>query len=170
MQTQNIPPSKNPSKNLKSLPKPQKSKKTGSVSQKTLDTTPLAPPRTLESYDRFMDLMAQFHGGSLKGEDFQMQMRLRIMSDLEIIYQTAKAEGNMPIALKVKELQGKDMGMFQTPLHKGQHKAPVSVKPLSHMSLEELRILLQSSCDELGVDMDALLEDTKGLLKRIKKS
>ena len=116
-----------------------------------------------------MDLMAQFHCGSLKGEDFQMQMRLRIMSDLEIIYQTAKAEGNMPIALKVKELQGKDMGMFQAPLDKDKNKTSTAVKSLSQMSMEELRILLESSCDELGVDMEALLEDTKGLLQRIKK-
>lgn len=118
----------------------------------------------LNAYSRFMDLLSKMNNPDAEIEQIQDEIRNQIMIDLEQMYNNAKELGNMGAALKAKELQGKDLGMFG--LSKKQTLKGIPVKPLSKMSLEELHYILSTSCEEVGIDMEALLEDSKFYLKK----
>ncbi len=64
----------------------------------------------------------------------------KIIQDLEEIYQLLIADGNLTLALKAKELQGRQLEMIQ----KGESKSdPKTTRPLKDMELEKLIALAQ---------------------------
>ena len=111
-------------------------------------------------YSGFIDLLKQFNEGEQKSvpEEVKTAIRQQIMYDLENIYLQAKALGHLPCALKAKELQGKHFGMFG--LEKQNSNQGIPVKPLTKMSLEDLRYIISSTCDELGLEDSSYLDES----------
>lgn len=69
------------------------------------------------------------------------QTRQKIFAQLDQIYQAALEEGRYACAIKVLELQGKELGLF-TDKVKMQ-----SLRDLTELSLEELQVLIKPTAE-----------------------
>ena len=117
-----------------------------------IDTPQLPVPLDTKVYTRFVDLL-QKRGHSEKASE---ELALQIMLDLEDMYIQARTSGNISAAIKVKELQGKELGLFVA--EKRSRNEGIPVKPLEKMNTEELEHLITSTCDSLGLNPDKLVE------------
>lgn len=107
----------------------------------------------VDLYSRFFDLLERAHHRNAEESqaDLKKEIQEHIMRDLEDLYLHSKALGNMTAALKAKELQGKNVGMFG--LEKNTPQEGIPVKPLATMSLDELKRVISGAYQEMGIDV-----------------
>ena len=75
-----------------------------------------------------------------------------VLNQLDLVYARAVAENKLSTAIRVLELQGKYLGMWNR-----QSKPASEFTPrLKEMSLEELADLLLKICDSSSIDLEAL--------------
>lgn len=74
----------------------------------------------------------------------ETSIRHKILADLEQIFQEALTTGNYPAALKAKELQGKELGLFRDK----KEALPLSLSALSTPELQALIEDLQKDAPE----------------------
>lgn len=99
---------------------------------------------------RFQELLDQYSQEDTENPlDLKQKIQRQIRQDLEDMYLQAKGEGSMSVALKAKELQGKDFGMFG--LEKIDPTKGIPLKPLSKMTPAELYHIISATCEDLGL-------------------
>lgn len=121
------------------------------------ETSSKNKPLSPSSQTPLLTLMDKLKDVKSDPETLKGTIHKRVMEDLEDMFATAKEAGNLSTALKVKELQGKNFGMFGH--EKEDPNKGIPIKPLCKMTPQELMRLIKSTCELLEIDERTVFEE-----------